>query len=270
VAKVNAMYQSGQLEKTLAVDLPWLETLKSRLSQYYDLSEINLDSLIKQAADNLGGFLFAQTSWLITNGTKFIFYFGLMIFSMYYFFKDGDEIIHQIRRLIPLTIEQVDITFKRLREVIYATMYGGVVIALLQGVLGGIMFWIFDFTSPVFWGAVMALLSIIPIVGAFVVYIPAGLILMIGGSFLQGFLIIAIGMIIISQVDNVLRPLMISGRTSIHPLLLFFSILGGISLFGLLGLILGPLIAAVFMTLLQILEYKLHPVDIVDSDDTSE
>ena len=132
------------------------------------------------------------------------------------------------------------------------------------------MFWIFDFTSPVFWGAVMALLSIIPIVGAFVVYIPAGLILMIGGSFLQGFLIIGIGMLIISQVDNVLRPIMISGRTSIHPLLLFFSILGGISLFGLLGLILGPLIAAVFMTLLQILEYKLHPVDVVVSDETNE
>ena len=270
VAKVNAMYQSGQLDKTLAVDLPWLEAIKTKLSQYYDLSEINLDGLIKQAADNLGGFLFAQTSWLITNGTKFIFYFGLMIFSMYYFFKDGDEIIHQIKRLIPLTVEQVDITFKRLREVIYATMYGGVVIALLQCLLGGIMFWIFDFTSPVFWGAVMALLSIIPIVGAFVVYIPAGLILMIGGSFLQGFLIIGIGMLIISQVDNVLRPIMISGRTSIHPLLLFFSILGGISLFGLLGLILGPLIAAVFMTLLQILEYKLHPVDVVVSDETNE
>ena len=116
----------------------------------------------------------------------------------------------------------------------------------------------------------MALLSIIPIVGAFVVYIPAGLILMIGGSFLQGFLIIGIGMLIISQVDNVLRPILISGRTSIHPLLLFFSILGGISLFGLLGLILGPLIAAVFMTLLQILEYKLHPVDVVVSDETNE
>ena len=270
VAKVNAMYQSGQLEKTLAVDLPWLETVKSRLSQYYDLSEINLDSLIKQAADNLGGFLFAQTSWLITNGTKFIFYFGLMIFSMYYFFKDGDEIIHQIKRLIPLTVEQVDITFKRLREVIYATMYGGVVIAILQGVLGGIMFWIFDISSPVFWGAVMALLSIIPIVGAFVVYVPAGIVLMIGGSFVKGFLIIGIGIIIISQVDNVLRPLMISGRTSIHPLLLFFSILGGISLFGLLGLILGPLIAAVFITLLQILEYKLHPLKVADSDEIIE
>ena len=132
------------------------------------------------------------------------------------------------------------------------------------------MFWIFDFTSPVFWGAVMALLSIIPIVGAFVVYIPAGLILMIGGSFLQGFLIIGIGILIISQVDNVLRPLMISGRTSIHPLLLFFSILGGISLFGLLGLILGPLIAAVFMTLLQILEYKLHPLKVAESDEITE
>ncbi|MCH9024635.1 MAG: AI-2E family transporter [candidate division Zixibacteria bacterium] len=132
------------------------------------------------------------------------------------------------------------------------------------------MFWIFVITSTVFWGAVMALLSIIPIVGAFVVYIPAGIVLMIGGSFVKGFLIIGIGIIIISQVDNVIRPLLISGRTSIHPLLLFFSILGGISLFGLLGLILGPLIAAVFITLLQILEYKLHPLKVADSDEIIE
>jgi len=83
-------------------------------------------------------------------------------------------------------------------------------------------------------------------------------------------LIIGIGILFISLVDNVIRPLMISGRTSIHPLLLFFSILGGISLFGLLGLILGPLIAAVFITLLQILEYKLHPLKVADSDEIIE
>lgn len=258
VAKVNAMYQSGQLDEYLSFEVPWITTLKQILSQYVDLSNINLDNLVKQAADKVGGFVFTQTSWLVTNGTKFVFYFGLMIFTMYYFFKDGEILVAEIKKLVPLAKEQVDLTFKHLREVIYATMYGGVVVALVQGLLGGIMFAVFGIPSPVFWGAVMALLSIIPLVGAFIVYIPAGIILILGGSYIKGILVIAIGTVVISQVDNVLRPFLISGRTAMHPLLLFFSILGGIALFGLLGVVLGPLIAAVFVTLLKILELKLH------------
>jgi predicted PurR-regulated permease PerM len=261
VAKVNAMYQSGQLDEYLSFEVPWITKLKEILSQYFDLTEVNLDNMVKQTADKVGGFVFSQTSWLVTNGTKFIFYFGLMIFTMYYFFKDGEALVQEVKKLIPLSKEQVDRTFRYLREVIYATMYGGVVVALVQGLLGGIMFAAFGISSPVFWGAVMALLSIIPLVGAFIVYIPAGFILIIGGSYLKGILVIALGTAVISQVDNVLRPFLISGRTAMHPLLLFFSILGGIALFGLLGVVLGPLIAAVFVTLIKILELKLHEGD---------
>jgi predicted PurR-regulated permease PerM len=105
----------------------------------------------------------------------------------------------------------------------------------------------------------MAFLSIIPFLGAFVVYVPAGIILVIGGSYIKGIIVIAIGIILISQIDNVLRPLLISGRAAMHPLLLFFAIMGGIALLGMLGIVVGPLIAAVFVTLLKILEIKLHP-----------
>lgn len=261
VAKVNAMYQSGQLDEFLSFDVPWIKTLKEILSQYFDLTQFNLENLVKQLADNVGGFLFSQTGWVISNGTKFIFYFGLMIFTMYYFFKDGETVLKDVKSLVPLSNEQVNRIFKQLREVIYATMYGGVVVALLQGLLGGILFAIFGISSPVFWGAVMALLSIIPFVGAFIIYIPAGMILIFSGSWVKGILVIAIGTAVVSQVDNVVRPFLVSGKTSLHPLLLFFSMLGGVALFGLLGIVLGPLIAAVFVTLLKILELKLHSED---------
>jgi len=258
VAKINAMYQSGQLDEFLKFDPSWVKTIKENLSQYFDLSQFNLDNIVKQTADNIGAFLFSQTGWLISNGTRFIFYFGLMIFSMYYFFKDGESVVKQIKTLVPLHKEQVNRIFKQLRDIIYATMYGGVVVALLQGLLGGIMFAIFGISSPVFWGAVMALLSIIPFIGAFIIYIPAGMILIFGGSYVKGILVIIIGALVVSQVDNVLRPLLVSGKTSMHPLLLFFSMLGGVALFGLLGIVLGPLIAAVFVTLLKILELRLQ------------
>ncbi|NOY89477.1 MAG: AI-2E family transporter [FCB group bacterium] len=259
VVKVNAMMKSGELKNMLSFNIPWMETAKHNLSQYYDLSKINIDHLIKQSIENISSIIFNQTSWLITNGTKMVFYFILMIFSMYYFFKDGKYIINKIKRLMPLTPNQINVTFKHLREVIQATIYGGIVVALIQGLLGGILFALVGIPSAVFWGAVMTFLSILPLVGAFIVYIPAGLILIIGGSYIKGILVIAAGILIISQIDNIIRPYLISGKTSMHPLLLFFTIMGGIYLFGLLGVVLGPLIAAVFITLLKIFEFKLHP-----------
>ena len=259
VTKVNAMIKSGELEQLLAFDFPWFDSVKEKLSQYYDLSKINLDEIVKQSIESVSGVILNQTSWLITNTTRLVFYFVLMIFTMYYFFKDGELIIHKTKRLMPLTENQISVTFKQLHDVVQATMYGGVVVALIQGLIGGILFACMGIPSPVFWGAIMAFLSVIPYVGAFIIYIPAGISLIIGGSYVKGIIVIVIGSVVISQIDNILRPFLISGRTSIHPLILFFAILGGIYIFGLLGIVLGPLIAAVFITLLKIFEFKLHP-----------
>ncbi|MEA2031052.1 MAG: AI-2E family transporter [candidate division Zixibacteria bacterium] len=270
VAKVNVMYRAGEFDSLLSFDLPWLTAVKEKLSQYYDLSQVNINELIKDSIDRISGIILNQTSWLIANGTKTIFYFVLMVFSMYYFFKDGRVVINKLKRLVPLTPEQVDVTFKQLSDVIHATMYGGVIVALIQGFLGGVFFAILGIQSAIFWGAIMALLSIIPFLGAFIVYIPAGIILIIGGSYIKGIVLIAAGTLIISQIDNLIRPYLISGRTSLHPLLLFFSIMGGIAMFGLLGIVLGPLIMAAFVTILQILEIRLHPDEEIDADPERE
>jgi len=261
VAKVNELYKSGELEKYISFDLPWLNTMKEKLSKYYDLSSVNADELIKDAIDKVSGVILNQTSWFVANATRTIFYFVLMIFTMYYFFKDGELIVRKVKRLMPLSAKQVNTTFSQLRDVIQATMYGGIVVALIQGSLGGILFAIMGIPSAIFWGAIMVVLSVIPFLGAFIIFLPAGVIMIIGGSYVKGIVIIAVGTLVISQIDNVIRPLLISGRTSMHPLLLFFSLMGGIALFGLLGVVVGPLIAAVFLTLLKIFEFKLHSPD---------
>jgi predicted PurR-regulated permease PerM len=261
IAAVNEWYTSGKLNQLLDINLPLFNEAKEKLAQYYDISKINLDELVKDAVQRVGGVVVNQTRWIITNGTRAIFYFFLMIFAMYYFFRDGESVVNKVKRLMPLTKEQTDTAFTQLRDVIQATMYGGVLIALLQGLLGGLMFLIMGIPSPVFWGAVMAFLSIIPVVGAFVVYIPAGIILIVTGSVVKGIIVLIFGTVVISQVDNVLRPFLISGRTSLHPLLLFFALLGGIAMWGLLGVVMGPIIAAAFMILLKVFEMRLHPED---------
>jgi len=184
----------------------------------------------------------------------------LTLFTMYYFFIDGERLVAKVKRLIPLSdADQVESIFAQLHSITHATMFGGTMVALLQGFIGGVLFAAVGIGSPVFWGALMAFLAIIPFVGASIVYIPAGIILILGGSWIKGIVVLAVGGVIISQIDNVVRPLLISKGAQIHPLLLFFAIMGGISLFGILGLVVGPLIAAVFMTLLHILDFRLNP-----------
>jgi len=269
VAHVNALSKSGELDNLLNFEIPVIETVKEKLAPYYDISKINLDEIARNAINKTSAVVFTQSTWLVANATRTIFYFALMIFAMYYFFKDGEDIILKMKRLFPLSKEQIEVGFSQLRDVIQATMYGGVAIALLQGVLGGILFLVMGISSPVFWGALMAFLALIPIVGASMIYIPAGLIFIVGGSYVKGIIVILIGGLIISQVDNVLRPYLISGRTSLHPMLLFFTIMGGIAVFGLLGLVMGPMIAAAFTILLKVFDLRLHPEDAVVTEETN-
>jgi len=258
VARINEMYANGQLNQLLALDFPLAQAIKAKLAEHYDITQTNLDQIVRDAIGKISGVLLDQTTWLISNATKALFYFGLMVFAMFYFFRDGETIVQRVRRLIPLEPDQVETALVQLRDVTQATMYGGVAVALMQGMLGGVLFAIMGISSPVFWGAVMAFLSLLPFVGAFIVYVPAGIVLMLTGSMIKGIIVIAVGIGILSQIDNFVRPMLISGRTSIHPLLLFFSILGGISLFGLLGLVVGPIVAACLVILLKVFETRLH------------
>lgn len=262
VSRVNELYASGDLGRLLHLDIPWLSSLLEKLSPYFDISKIDLNELAKDSVDKIGGLVLGQTSWLFTNATRAVMYFLMMLFATYYFLKDGQLIIDRLRRLVPLPANQTDLALGNLRDVIFATMYSGVLIALLQGLLGGLMFWIVGIPSALFWGAIMAFLSILPFIGAFIVYIPAGLILILSGSWIKGLIILVFGTVIVSQVDNFLRPLLVAGRTSMHALLLFFSMAGGVALFGLVGLVVGPLIAAMFVAVLDLVSLRLQqPVE---------
>lgn len=258
VNRVNELYASGDLGRLLHLDLPWLSSLLAKLSPYFDISKIDINELAKDSVDKIGGLVLGQTSWLITNATRALMYFLMMLFATYYFLKDGRLIIERLRRLVPLPLEQTDVAFGNLRDVIFATMYSGALIALLQGFLGGLLFWIVGIPSALFWGSIMAFLSILPFIGAFIVYIPAGLILILSGSWVKGLIVLLFGTVIVSQVDNFLRPMLVAGRTSMHALLLFFSMAGGVAMFGLVGLVVGPLVAAMFVAVLDLVTLRLQ------------
>ena len=257
VKTINTV-QAESIKKYLALDIPFVNMIQEKLEGIEGLENIDFQSILKDAASTVTRALGSQATTLIANISRTILYFILTLFSMFFFFRDGDRLVGFIKRVIPLEHEKVNILFRHLREVIEGTMYGGVLIAIIQGGLGGVMFYLFGISSPVLWGAVMAFLAILPVVGPFLVYIPAGLILIIMGDTLNGIMIIALGSGI-SQVDNFIRPHLFHGKTEMHTLLLFFSIMGGIVMFGLLGIILGPLISAIFISLLKVFEVGLRP-----------
>jgi predicted PurR-regulated permease PerM len=175
-----------------------------------------------------------------------------MTVALFFLFRDGEQFMETIKALIPFSAKERENILKRMVEMIHATIYGGIVVALVQGGLGGLGFWIVGLSSPAFWGAVMAFLSFIPIVGAFLVWVPAVMILFIQGAYLKALVLLAWCGLLVSLSDNFVRPILISGRTQVHTLLLFFGILGGLKIFGFLGFIAGPLVITICLAIIDI------------------
>lgn len=174
-----------------------------------------------------------------------------VIITMYYLFRDGDQIVKALPDALPFGTDQSEALLARITQVISASVYGVVTIALLQGLLGGLAFWILGVPSPLLWAVVLAFICMIPLAGSFFVWLPAAIYLMLTNHFTKGILLIIWGAVVISSIDNLLRPKLIKNQTKLHELFVFFSVLGGMSMFGLLGIVLGPVILAITLGLLD-------------------
>jgi predicted PurR-regulated permease PerM len=251
---VEEMLQTGRLQAYLdqIKEMPFIQRLWDKLYQYEDISQTHLTDFLLKNLQQVSTFLFNQTSKIIKGLSTFVIGFFFTLLSLYYLFKDGAHLFERLKEVIPLPFIERDLLLNRFKDMVYATIYGGILIAIIQGLLGGIIFWILGFSSPILWGTAMSFLSFIPIGGTAIVWIPAVILLFVQGAFLKGIVLLFLGIFVISLADNFLRPMFISARTKIHPLFLFFSVLGGIQVFGMIGLVMGPLIATFSLTLIEI------------------
>ena len=161
--------------------------------------------------------------------------------------------------IVPLEYEQSHDIVLRTREVIGATIYGVLAISAIQGVLGFLIFFLLGLPSPLLWGVVMFLMSMIPMAGAFVVWVPAALYLLLTGSYVKAILLAVWGVLVIGSIDNFLSPRLVGRRARLHELLIFFSVLGGLQVFGVLGLVLGPVLAAITLALIEVVRQANRP-----------
>ena len=183
--------------------------------------------------------------------TDFIF----MILSIFFFLEGGSEFVAGIHKFIPFSIKHRDRLLKQTKDIIVSTIYGGVVVAIAQAILGGTAFSLLHVPSPVLWAFAMFIASFIPLLGTFVVWGPLAAYLFLKGAVLNSILLVIVGVLAISSVDNILRPLIIRGKMQMPTLAIFFSILGGIKVFGFIGFIMGPLVLALFVSVAQMLRY---------------
>jgi predicted PurR-regulated permease PerM len=174
-----------------------------------------------------------------------------VVFTMYYLFRDGDKIVKNLPDVMPLKRSQSEAILARTGQVISASVYGVVTIAMIQGFLGGLAFWILGVPSPTLWAVILAFVCMIPIAGSFFVWIPVALYLGLTGHWTKALLMVLWGALVISTIDNFLRPKLMRQYTKLHELLVFFSVLGGMRVFGLLGIVMGPVVLALTLGLLN-------------------
>jgi predicted PurR-regulated permease PerM len=204
----------------------------------------NVAEMVEQGVQKEAGFLAERLGTVLRNIAAFIFNLFVMIFAMFYMFRDGDQIIRGVRSILPFDAEHRDTMMTQARDLISASVTTSLIIAAIQGILGGLGFVIVKLPTPLFWGVAMAFFSLVPVVGSGLIFVPAALWLGFTGHWGRAILLLVICAGVSTIVDNVLRPLLLGGRTELSGLVIFISVVGGVGLFGMLGLVLGPILVA--------------------------
>jgi predicted PurR-regulated permease PerM len=176
----------------------------------------------------------------------------VMLFLLFYFLRDKRRILGAVAGLVPLAPEEAVQVRDNIRDTIAAIVFGTLVVAVVQGALGGLMFWWLDLPGPILWGAVMGVLAILPMFGAALVWLPVAAWLAVSGDWSKALVLAAWGTVVVGLIDNLLYPLLVRNRMRLHTVPVFIAVLGGLFAFGATGVVLGPLILAVAIALIDI------------------
>jgi predicted PurR-regulated permease PerM len=206
-------------------------------------------------------FIIDKTSEFIISLPKILLQIFITFFMVFYLLKQGPELAEKIRKLIPLSAVHQGHVYKKMKDTASAVIYGAIVVAMIQGMLGGIGFWVVGIKAPLFWGIIMAIFALVPFVGTAVIWLPASLLLTIQGAaegnpviIWKGIGLFLYGAIIVGGIDNIIKPRIIGRKAGMHPVLILLGVLGGFYLFGFAGFLIGPMIIAASVSFLDLYE----------------
>lgn len=227
----------------------------------FDRLDIDMSALRERAASAAvtASQFIAQNALAVGQGTfSFVLKLALMLYVAYFLLRDGRALVEKLVAALPLGDERERLLFQKFAEVARATVKGNLVVAMVQGALGGLIFWILGLPAPLLWGVVMTVLSLIPAVGAGLVWLPAAIYLYAVGEWVSATVLVLYGLIIIGLADNILRPILVGRDTKLPDWMVLLSTLGGLALFGINGFVVGPLIAVLFIAFWQIFGREFH------------
>jgi predicted PurR-regulated permease PerM len=260
--EISDLYQSASA-KTAAQGglanylLHGLESAQDWLGKHLPVPAVNVRELAMRRLGEASAGLVRMGASLVGNVFSFITQAVIAGVVLFFAFRDGEKGLAQLSASLPLPEGTVEKLRKQVSSTVVANLYGGVAVGAAQGLLAGLAYWVLGVGSPVLWGVVTGICSLVPMVGSALVWLPTALILMIGGHVMKGVALVAWGAGVVGLVDNFIRPWIVSGRVQMHPLYVFFALLGGVEVFGIIGLFAGPVILALAAALLKILEDEL-------------
>lgn len=234
--------------------------LMDSVAHFLGVRHDRLAEAAKNQASHLGSLLAGGTLGLLSGLGGWLVQGGIGLFTLFYLLRDGHDFLAAGRWLIPLEGDVTDALLDRIHEVISATVLGHLLVALVQGTLGGIAFAVLGLPGPALWGGAMAFAGLLPAIGPPIVWVPTTIFLAAAGDWERALALAAIGALVIGTVDNVVRSLLVSGRAQLHPLVVFFSVLGGLVVFGAAGFLFGPILVVVALAVLEIARVALEGV----------
>jgi predicted PurR-regulated permease PerM len=256
--RVQQAEREGELSRLFpSWDVPIVNNARRWIEERVDLSELSIESVIHQTVGQTSSFVAKQSVSVVKNIVWGIVQVALTLVTLFFMLRDAPRLLPVVREFIPLNDEQTDALLRRVVDMIHATVYGATAVAVAQGTLGGLAFWALGLPSPLLWGAVMTVLCFVPLLGAPVVWAPTAIVLATQGAYGKAIVLALWGGLVVGSVDNFIRPIVIGARTQLHPMTVFFSVFGGLLLMGPLGLLMGPVVLAVTLALLDTLKIKL-------------
>ncbi|MDU9005185.1 AI-2E family transporter [Sedimentitalea todarodis] len=270
-AAVVAQIQSGAFKPAEV-----LETLPTRFPKVADfLSQLGLDiglikSMVGQGFVSAGQFAVSNIAVIGQSASAFLFNVFLALYVLFALLQNGDRIYRSFYDSFPASEHSKIKFFGAFSDMAVATIKGMVSVGIVQAILGGAIFWFLDVPSPVFWGALMGLFSVVPPFGAAFIWGPAGLMMMLNGNFQGGLVLLAFGAGVISMSDNVVRPIVVGRASSVPGYMVLVTTLGGLAMFGLTGLVLGPVIASLFLSVWRLFDEAEHESSVTAEPERSD
>ena len=246
--QLHEQIKSGAID--LQAPLRFLARITPLASDYLDRFGVDLEGMAQRLSTSavaITQFLASRALGFGQDVLRFTALFFLMLYVLFFFLRDGNQLVATMIRMLPLGDVRERELLAKFAQVSLATIKGTLVVGIVQGAIGGGLFWALGMPAPVFWGTVMAMVSVLPVVGPSLVWAPAAVILLGLGEIVKGIVLIAAGVLVIGLVDNVLRPILVGRDTQMPDYLVLLATLGGLAVFGVSGFVIGPVIAAFFL-----------------------